>query len=152
MASSSHTALGTMADFDVAAHGESFELVARAAAAAEARAHVRRLLGDWRLAGGDVCDAAQLVISELVTNAVLHASGGRIVCRLALRQPWVRLEVRDQGGAYGVPIRTVAGPEDECGRGLGLVAALSEAWGAEPSGPGFSVWATIRVPRPLRGG
>ncbi|AUH40589.1 ATP-binding protein [Streptomyces sp. CMB-StM0423] len=148
MASSSHIALGTTADFDAAAHGESFELVARAAAAAEARAHVRRLLDGWRL-GGDACDAAQLVISELVTNAVLHASGGRIVCRLALRPPGVRLEVRDQGGSYGVPIHTVAGPEDECGRGLGLVAALSEAWGTEPSGPGFAVWATLRAPRPV---
>ncbi|MHA4819922.1 ATP-binding protein [Streptomyces aculeolatus] len=147
MAPSSHSALGTTADFDAAAHGESFELVARAAAAAEARAHVRRLLGRWRLCD-DVCATAQLVISELVTNAVLHASGGRIVCRLALRAPGVRLEVRDQGGSYAVPIRTVAGPEDECGRGLGLVAALSEAWGAEPSGPGFAVWATIGVPRP----
>ncbi|WP_407561162.1 ATP-binding protein [Streptomyces sp. 184] len=145
MAPSSHSALGAAADFDVAASGESFELPARAASVAEARAHVRRLLGRWRLCD-DVCGAAQLVISELVTNAVLHASGSRIVCRLALRPPGVRLEVRDQGGAYGVPIPTVAGPEDECGRGLGLVAAVSEAWGTEPSGAGFAVWATIGAP------
>lgn len=147
MASSSHSALGAAARIDVAAYGESFELPARAASAAEARAHVRRLLGRWRLCD-DVCGAAQVVISELVTNAVLHAGGGRIVCRLAPRASGVRLEVRDQGGSYGVPIRTVAGPEDECGRGLGLVAALSDAWGTEPSGAGFAVWATIGAPGP----
>jgi anti-sigma regulatory factor (Ser/Thr protein kinase) len=147
MASSSHSALGAAARLDVASPGESFELPARAASVAEARAHVRRLVGRWRLCD-DVCGAAQLVISELVTNAVLHAGAGPIVCRLAPRPHGVRLEVRDQGGAYGVPIRTVAGPEDECGRGLGLVAALSDAWGTEPSGAGFAVWATIGVSRP----
>ncbi|WBB63105.1 ATP-binding protein [Streptomyces sp. WMMC500] len=148
MASSSHRALGATADFDHAAHGESFELVARAEAAAEARAHARRVLGRWRLCD-DVCGAAQVVVSELVTNAVLYADGGRIVCRLALRAPGVRVEVRDQGGSFAVPIRTFAGPEDECGRGLGLVAALSEAWGTEPSGAGYLVWATLRAPGPV---
>ncbi len=90
-----------------------------------------------------------MVISELVTNAVLHTGGGRIVCRLVPRPPGLRLEVRDQGGTYGTPIRSFAGPEDECGRGLGLVAALSDAWGAEPSGAGFAVWATIGAARPV---
>ncbi|MFW6693974.1 ATP-binding protein [Streptomyces sp. MAR4 CNX-425] len=147
MASSSHSAPGAAARLALAPSGESFELPARPASVAEARAYVRRLTGRWRLCD-DVCGAAQVVISELVTNAVLHAGGGRIVCRLAPRPYGVRLEVRDQGGSYGVPIRTVAGPEDECGRGLSLVAALSEAWGTEPSGAGFAVWATIGAPAP----
>ena len=68
-----------------------------------------------------------LVISELVSNAFEHG-GGQVVFRLSLDEGTVRGEVIDQGGGFEHKIRA-RGPDDVRGRGLFLVAALTNRWG-----------------------
>ena len=68
-----------------------------------------------------------LVISELVSNALEHGRG-QVVFRLQLDEGIVRGEVIDQGGGFEHEIRS-RGPEDVRGRGLFLVAALTNRWG-----------------------
>ncbi len=68
-----------------------------------------------------------MVISELVTNALEHGRG-QVVFRLQLDEGIVRGEVIDQGSGFEYEIRA-RGPEDLRGRGLFLVAALTNRWG-----------------------
>lgn len=90
----------------------------------------------------DVVEEAQLVLSELVTNALLHA-GSRCELGIAFRHGWLRIEVRDRGS--GGPEVQAADSESEHGRGLLLVSAMTDAWGMEPLEPaGKVVWAELR--------
>ncbi|MFG2519087.1 ATP-binding protein [Streptomyces sp. NPDC048527] len=121
----------------------SFELAPHPGSAAQARKLTRAHLSGWAVCD-DTCDAAALVISELVTNAIVHTASSRIVCELHDCDDRVRIAVRDEGWAPGEPhpSRRVA-PEEEHGRGLLLVAAVSTAWGAQETGPGLLVWAEL---------
>jgi anti-sigma regulatory factor (Ser/Thr protein kinase) len=113
----------------------------------EARAVVERLRG--RIAPS-VLEDAQLVVSELVTNAVRHSGvpdGGVVVLRVELTGTMVRLEVTDPGSGAVIAPRA---PDLERGGGFGLhvVRALSERWGLEQvAAGGTRVWAQLpRVP------
>lgn len=109
------------------------------ASAAQARSFVERTLGDW---GCDaVLDASRLLVSELVTNAVLHArTDFELVIRLV--RGGVRVEVAD--GSPSAPV--VRHYEDEAmtGRGLALVDQLATAWGVDDRSNGKAVWFEIR--------
>jgi len=100
---------------------------------AEARLHVRQVLEDQPR---ELVDVAELLTSELATNAISHAASGFELEIDVDRN--IRVEVRDAGG--GRPAVLHAGPQDGSGRGLGLVQALSSAWGIIPSPPGKAVW------------
>lgn len=90
----------------------------------------------------DVLEDAQLVVSELVTNALLHA-GSRCELGIAFRNGWLRVEIRDRQS--GGPEVQAADSENEHGRGLVLVSAMTNAWGMEPLEPvGKVVWAELR--------
>ncbi|GAA3306636.1 hypothetical protein GCM10020295_63370 [Streptomyces cinereospinus] len=91
----------------------------------------------------DTCDTAALVVSELVTNAILHTASDVVVCELHDGDGMVRIAVRDQGCAAGEPQPSPGRPEEEHGRGLLLVDAVSHAWGAQEQGPGLLVWAEL---------
>jgi anti-anti-sigma regulatory factor len=91
----------------------------------------------------DPLDPAQLVTSELVTNAVLHA-GTQITLTLRLIGPFLHIAVRDRGGGV-VRIASVVDEFTENGRGLLLVDALAAAWGNLVTATGKVVWATIRT-------
>jgi hypothetical protein len=65
------------------------------------------------------------------------------VCELHDRDDVVRIAVRDEGCAPGGPHPSPQRPEEEHGRGLLLVAAVSRAWGAQDTGPGLLVWAEL---------
>jgi anti-sigma regulatory factor (Ser/Thr protein kinase) len=105
---------------------------------AEARSHVRRELEDQPQ---EVIDVAELLTSELATNAIIHAASG-FELEIDVDRT-IRVEVRDAGG--GRPAVLHAGPQDGSGRGLGLVQALSSAWGVTPSPPGKTVWYELAV-------
>jgi anti-anti-sigma factor len=92
--------------------------------------------------GGDG-DAAQLVASELVTNAVVHA---RTLIDLTLRliPPHLHIAVRDCGDGQA-RIGGIIDESSETGRGLLLVDALATAWGTFVPDVGKVVWATVRV-------
>ncbi|HEX8771388.1 MAG TPA: SpoIIE family protein phosphatase [Acidimicrobiales bacterium] len=103
-----------------------------------ARADVRRRA---RELGYEVlADTAALVLSELVTNAILHAGGCTEVSIDAI-PGGLRLEIRD--GSHVPPILGRPSPESLTGRGLRLVAALAASWGAENEAEGKVVWADI---------
>ena len=89
----------------------------------------------------DLADAAELGVSELVTNAILHADPP-IVVRVGGTTTHPRVEVHDTSTA---PPRVRAMSDDErllatVGRGLGIVAMFSTTWGAEVSSHGKVVW------------
>ena len=92
-------------------------------------------------AGGVDLDAAALVLTELVTNAVLHA-GTDLEVLVSVRPGRLRLAVADRGS--DAPSVTRATADDEHGRGLALVDALTLRWGIVPRGPaGKVVWAVL---------
>jgi anti-sigma regulatory factor (Ser/Thr protein kinase) len=86
---------------------------------------------------------AELVVSELATNALRHGAGDLGVDVLVERGR-VRIEVADASPALPRPRRP--GPEDPGGRGMLVVDALAQAWGVEPGGEargGKVVWVTL---------
>ena len=120
-----------------------------------ARAHLRNTLSEWNMAGyGEV---AELVASELVTNAVEASTdahghpvyiGGHmavVVFRMLAGRERLVLEAWDLAPA--VPVVRNAGTDDEHGRGLVLVQALAYRWDwtVVPGWPGKCVWAEIRL-------
>ncbi|WP_393084603.1 ATP-binding protein [Streptomyces sp. LN704] len=119
-----------------------FELAAHPASVAQARHLTRARLTGWAVSD-DTCDTAVLVVSELVTNAILHSASRRVVCELHDNDDLVRIAVRDEGRAPGEPHPSPQRPDEEHGRGLPLVAAVCRAWGAQDTGPGLLVWADL---------
>lgn len=120
-----------------------FELAAHPGSPAQARRLTRARLNGWAVCE-DTCDTAALVVSELVTNAIVHTASRHIVCELHDGADQVRIAVRDEGCAPGQPHPSDdQQPEDEHGRGLLLVDALCDAWGAHDQGPGLLVWAEL---------
>ncbi|MCX2922645.1 ATP-binding protein [Streptomyces sp. NEAU-W12] len=132
-----------------------FELAAHPGSPAQARRLTRARLTGWSVCE-DTCDTAALVVSELVTNAIVHTASSHIVCELHDGDELVRIAVRDEGCAPGRPrANTRQQPEEEHGRGLLLVDAMCHAWGAHEHGPGLLVWAELPrkadTPRPPDG-
>ncbi len=107
-----------------------------------ARDLVRAALTAW-----EVREDAELVVSELVTNAVRAPAPSDRQVAVRVGRPdeaTVRLEVCDAG--EGRPAPRVPAPGDEGGYGLLLVEALAYRWGTErrPGGVGKTVWAELR--------
>ena len=108
--------------------------------AAAARRHLRGVLRGTQLEA--VEDEALLVLSELVTNAVVH---GRAPVELRLEHTGGHLLVEVRDGAEVPPQERHAAPDDEHGRGLALVSAVAERWGTKPLRDGKSVWCVLRT-------
>ncbi|MBV2357613.1 ATP-binding protein [Streptomyces sp. J2-1] len=119
-----------------------FELAAHPGSAAQARRLTRARLTGWSVCE-DTCDSAALIVSELVTNAIVHTASSRVVCELHDHEDTVRIAVHDEGCAPGEPHPSPQRPHEEHGRGLLLVDALCRAWGAQERGPGLLVWADL---------
>ncbi|MFD7442545.1 ATP-binding protein [Streptomyces sp. NPDC059909] len=115
--------------------------------AGRARAFLAEQATEWKLPEATT-ETAVLLLSELVTNACHHArvSPGREVwTRCELRDETLRVEVSDASDV--LPWLREAAPDEESGRGLALVAALADAWGAHPRacGIGKTVWFEVSV-------
>ncbi|MEU6475787.1 ATP-binding protein [Streptomyces sp. NPDC047017] len=119
-----------------------FELAAHPGSPARARQLTRARLTGWSVCE-DTCDTAALVVSELVTNAIVHTASTQVVCELHDGDDLVRISVHDEGCAPGEPRPSPQRPEEEHGRGLLLVEALCHAWGAQEQGTGLVVWADL---------
>ncbi|MDT0614569.1 ATP-binding protein [Streptomyces lancefieldiae] len=127
--------------------GDCVEWVFPAApdAVRSARSLVRGKLHGWGL--DRVGDITALLVSELVTNALRHATGPigvRLVRRPAGPGGSLLVEVSDP--LPDPPRKRVARPGDEGGRGLQLVASSARRWGTRPGGTGKTVWFELALP------
>ena len=91
----------------------------------------------------DLTECAELGVSELVTNALLHARGP-VQVRIRGTHDHPRVEVRDASAEPPALPQRMAESDDELlptfGRGLAIVARCAQAWGAEVEGDGKVVW------------
>ncbi|MGC0414989.1 ATP-binding protein [Embleya sp. AB8] len=121
----------------------SLRLPATVEAVPRARHALRRVLAE-RVPRAPV-DTLELLLSELVTNAVQHSERGRTVAVAVLRRETsIRLAVVDNDGALPLP----GGGLDllaEHGRGLLLVDAMAEEWGSYPVPDGKVVWCDVKT-------
>jgi hypothetical protein len=104
-----------------------------------ARHFVSAALEEWGLSGDLLYDAA-LIVTELTSNALLHARSESTVT-VALTGTALCLSVQDHSAV--LPTRRPAGELDRSGRGLGMVAAISGRWGADLVDEGKVVWAEL---------
>jgi anti-sigma regulatory factor (Ser/Thr protein kinase) len=107
------------------------------------RRFVTSTLEGWDAPEGLLRDAV-LLVSEMVTNAIIH---GQAPIELRLRRGPDGLLIEVDDGATSVPRRLRPTPEDEHGRGLLLVAMLSDRWGTRPLREGKSVWCLLSFAR-----
>ena len=112
-----------------------------AGAVADARRFLRRTLVDWGVDEA-ATDAAALCLSELVTNAVIHARTGCTV-RILLEDGVLTTTVRDGGAREAPPDDVGDDPLQVHGRGLQLVEALAARWGSEVDTDGTTVWFVL---------
>ncbi|MFF5445606.1 SpoIIE family protein phosphatase [Streptomyces sp. NPDC012888] len=112
-----------------------WDLPADPARVGEVRAAVTRRLAEWGL--DELAFAAELVLSELVTNAVRY--GGEPIQVRLIHDRALICEVSD--GSSTAPHLRRAASTDEGGRGLFLVAQLAQAWGTRYTPQGKVIWA-----------
>lgn len=118
-----------------------FAIGADPAGVASARRFTRECLDRWAL--GDMVDTAVLLVSEAVTNVILHArTPGSL--RFVVGDQVLRVEVRD--GSARPPSPKGYQPMAATGRGLQLIEALSRHWGTEPEPGGKLTWFELATP------
>lgn len=136
---------------------ERLMLDQRATSAGQARHFAADVLKKWGISGHDVAESVILLVSELVTNAVIHAhSPVELVITHLCRVPVgagsmaspdldgvVRVEVRDRSAL--LPQLRHVRPTATHGRGLALVESLSDRWGVDTAGYGKHVWFEVRA-------
>ncbi|MCF0076159.1 ATP-binding protein [Streptomyces lomondensis] len=129
---------------DTAGDRAEWTFPAEPGAVRTARQAVRGQLRGWDL--DILADLAALLVSELVTNALRHATGpiGVRLVRPSDLDGVLRVEVSDP--LPDPPRERAARPEDESGRGLHLVASASRRWGTRPGAAGKTVWFELAVP------
>ncbi|MGW2184023.1 ATP-binding protein [Streptomyces sp. NPDC001732] len=111
-----------------------------------ARRLVTAQLGDWAM----VCltDIAELLVSELVTNALRHTRGP-VRLNLWLSDSRLLCEVEDTEPAR--PARNAVAPDEEGGRGVELLDLLADDWGSTRTATGKTVWFELQVEDRPRG-
>jgi anti-sigma regulatory factor (Ser/Thr protein kinase) len=123
-------------------HGCRVRLATGPAAAAEARRRVRDAIRSWQVPVD--LDAALLLTSELVTNAVRHEAGQRaqaVVLAIACSRGRLRVDVHDT--SRSLPAVAEVPADAETGRGLLLVETLSDEWGFYRTPAGKAVYFTL---------
>jgi anti-sigma regulatory factor (Ser/Thr protein kinase) len=120
----------------------SESLPPEARSAGVARHLVLRALAEVRPTCQEVTDTAALLVTELVTNALVHA---RSALRLDVTvcDDTVRVAVADRSPVPPVPLEPR--PHATGGRGLFLVEELSSSWGSEPVDDGKVVWFELEL-------
>jgi anti-sigma regulatory factor (Ser/Thr protein kinase) len=123
---------------DAAESGATLSLAPAGSAPSQARQFVAGQLRQWQLQGCE--DTALLLVSELVTNAILHARTD-IVVGVIRDNGSVLVEVTD--GSATQPTPRQFSVHAGTGRGLTLVAALASKWGVRRVAGGKTVWASL---------
>nr|BFD83754.1 SpoIIE family protein phosphatase [Streptomyces sp. Xyl84] len=112
---------------------------------AVARQQLRELLHDW--ASADQVDSAVLLLSEMLTNVLVHTDTDALLLAEVSGEPGerrMRVEVTDAGD--DLPHKRRPGELASSGRGLVLIELLADAWGVEPRGVGKSIWFELYEP------
>lgn len=104
----------------------------------DAREFVHQTLTEWGCDG--IADEVTLAVSELVTNAVIHAHSA---ASLTLIETSSGIQVRVQDNDPEHPTVRWVAEDDFGGRGMHIVDALSDSWGIEAAPPGKIVWLDI---------
>ncbi|KNB54227.1 hypothetical protein AC230_03695 [Streptomyces caatingaensis] len=133
-----------MPELPAPAPARTLSLPASPRSAALARRFSRLLLAEWGL--DDLADDAVLLLSELVTNAVVHVPEGSGGVELALTRTSAHLlaQVTDCGSA--LPACAPARDDSEGGRGMWLVEQIADQWGHHASPGGKTVWFALPLP------
>ncbi|MCA6093531.1 SpoIIE family protein phosphatase [Streptomyces sp. SCA3-4] len=106
---------------------------------AEARRQIRDLMHDWP--DGDQTDSAVLMVSEMVTNVLVHTDGDAVLtAEISGRAGGRRMRVDVADGSDELPHRRHPGEMASSGRGLVLMELLAGAWGVDPRGEGKNIW------------
>ncbi|CAM5362805.1 MULTISPECIES: SpoIIE family protein phosphatase [Streptomyces] len=106
---------------------------------AVARRLLRELLHDW--ASADQVDSAVLLLSEMLTNVLVHTDTDALLVAEVTGEDddrRMRVEVTDAGD--DLPHKRRPGELASSGRGLMLIELLAHAWGVDPRGEGKSIW------------
>ncbi|WP_078971552.1 SpoIIE family protein phosphatase [Streptomyces chattanoogensis] len=121
----------------------ALELHGGTEAAPRARAFASGVLASWRFPA-ELYDLGVLAAGELVANSLQH---GTPPMRLRLRRTDRRLIIEVTDGDDHLPRRRRAGPADETGRGISVVATIASSWGSRRTpGGGKAVWCEFRLP------
>lgn len=126
---------------DVARH---VRLPSEAASASRARSFAARVLREWGLEDDGLETTTRLLVSELVTNAVRYSTGSDVELLVRRTEDAVLLEVADRDTR--MPRMRQASVDEEGGRGLALVQALTTGWGSRVTLDGKVVWCRLPLP------
>jgi anti-sigma regulatory factor (Ser/Thr protein kinase) len=114
-------------------------LTAGPAAAGEARRQVRAAIWAWEVPVDP--EVAVLLVCELVTNAIMHTASRTVTLAIVAAEGGLRVDVHDTSSC--VPIALDAAADSETGRGLTLVATLSDEWGFYRTPSGKAVYFSL---------
>jgi anti-sigma regulatory factor (Ser/Thr protein kinase) len=111
----------------------------------EARRFVRATMLQWgrRVSLKDV----EVIVAELVNNAIDHTQSEQITLRLQLRHSRLRIEVTDSDPDHLARMRFELGVDH--GNGLRIVDAVATSWGCTPDGTTKIVWAELDLNQPV---
>src|SRR4051795_12484428 len=123
-------------------HSQSIQLPADTTSPGRARVFVAEQLERWNM--HSLVDAATLLTSELVTNAVRHAGTGMELVVSRTDDRTVRVAVTDRAPGVDVRVRR-SGNNAEGGRGLFLVEQLAAGWGSAVDDNAKTVWFELRA-------
>ncbi|WP_055585458.1 SpoIIE family protein phosphatase [Streptacidiphilus griseoplanus] len=110
-----------------------------------ARHLIRESVRAWGLP--ERADEVELVVDELVTNALRHTGGGALLSLRLLAGPRPRLRIEVQDRSSALPRRREPDWEATSGRGMLLVDRVADVWGVDPRGTGKCVWSEFVVAR-----
>ncbi|WP_326765772.1 ATP-binding protein [Streptomyces sp. NBC_01591] len=113
---------------------------AEPAAVRDLRRVVRKQLMEWSLSA--LAEEAELVVSELAANVIKHVGRG-VAATLVMEAVGGRLRIELHDKSYRVPVLTPVACDDECGRGLHLLAGMAADWGTLLTATGKSVWCEL---------
>ncbi|WP_328623346.1 SpoIIE family protein phosphatase [Streptomyces sp. NBC_00354] len=112
---------------------------------AGARRQIRELLHDW--ADEEQVDSAVLIVSEMITNVLMHTDGDALLVAEAVGELGtrrLRIEVADASDE--LPHKRHPGEMASSGRGVLLMEMLADTWGVDPRGEGKSIWFEMYEP------
>lgn len=121
-------------------HIHSFRVEPGTQSTAPVREWLGELLVDSSLTS--LVPDAQLLVTELINNTLIHVPGGRADVTAVIKPDEVEVHVFDQSSRH--PVVCAPAPEELGGRGMLIVDRLADRWGCEPLGVGKRVWFALK--------